>query len=121
MFWREDDIFSFDRGRVLQSLVILVAAFRSNDDYLKIFEQTGKKKEAEMKNYMVRNVVLHTAISFLFGTCFYLRNYEQFKNADLNLENGFYGFKDNTYTINCVSFTNLNFHNYSISSLNFDL
>lgn len=35
--WKERMFFSFDRGRILQSLVLLMTAFRSNDDILTIF------------------------------------------------------------------------------------
>lgn len=100
--WEEDPFFSFDRGRVLQSLVLLVAAFRSNDEILAIFDQTGKKQEVEMKKYMIGSVSVFTSVSMIFGTVFYLRNFEQFRSTGISLENGFYGYYDNTILINGV-------------------
>ena len=100
--WRNDEMFNFDRGRVLQSLVLLVAAFRSNDEILQLFQQTGKKKVEEMQRYSIANVILFTTVSMFFGILLYFSNYGEFRNSEINLNKGFTGYYDNSIFINCV-------------------
>ena len=98
----DESFFSYDRGKVLQSLVILVAAFRSNDEILTIFEQTGKKKTSEMQTYQTWTAGVFTLICMVFGVTFYWRNYDEFRSTSINLRNGYYGFYGNSLILNCV-------------------
>lgn len=56
-----------------------------------------------MRKYMLGNIALFTIVSLIFGTLFYLRNYEQFDNTNLNLAKGFNNYFDNSMLVNSVS------------------
>ena len=75
---KRKELISFDRGKILQCLVILLASFRSDDEILTVFELTGKKEQSEMKRFTYLGVCVYLFAGMIFGTVYNFRNHDVF-------------------------------------------
>ena len=100
--FKRNELISFDRGKVLQCLVILLASFRSDDEILTVFELSGKKDVKEMKKFTFLGVCVYLAAGMIFGSVYNFRHHDKFGSEEINLGNGFFGYRDNPSLINCV-------------------
>lgn len=97
------ELFKFDRGKILQCVVLIQVSFRSDQAVLSLFQQTGKKDPKEMRRYSIYGLLLYFVFSLGFGAIYASKYHNSFDGDELNLSNGFQVYVENSIVVNCVN------------------